>query len=762
MSIATRRPLLALAVPLLVAALDATGCIDRPLAPIEPGSHRISAKKLRVTPRDSVDLLLVVDNSASMADKQGELSKRIPELVAALTTPRTGPDGRVRVTRDMHVGVITTSLGSHGTAACDPRGNPRRDDGGRLLPRSADPAPTQGWQVGAVGSEPTPASCPALVASSALLWRYDATGAPAGARTGAAGAATTQTAASCIVASAHDDGCGFEETWESVYHFLIDPTPYAKAEARCAIDGNRDACVGDVQMTLGNQVLLDERAAFLRPDSVVAVVVLSDENDSSLMPIGDHWKPWSLSHRMVHGWTGCRGVPDSFEPAGQADDARLLADWSCRSCEDDGGDPACAEAAGFARRDAGPNLDVDDVNLRAFAQVQRFGRNFLWPVGRYVDGLTKPQAVGSDGKLGPNPLYADGGRVPADVIVAGIVGVPRSLVADATGAPRALTEADWKKLVSDDRAERDPHMIESIAPRPGIPRFAGDPTVDAINGGDREIPGGDDLQYACIAARAVDTHVDGTCDGPNPEQHDPICGAGRTTPRFKAYPGLRHLRILHDLGPSGFVASICDRSYAPALRGVVERIAAALEEDCLTTPIDVDEAGNVQCLVIEAFAEPAVDGKSRCEELGKGYCTPGAEPCRIANSDYPPLTPEEAAAQLYLPISARSLDGVARDQSRRAYAKSQSVFVDGADGRTHLVCELMQLAGGRVSAAQTAACTHDPSFSIAPGAGGGFCYARDAAVVGEGCRHLGAAGKIRFVGDVTPTAAAEVFTYCVQ
>ncbi|GAC1525982.1 MAG: hypothetical protein NVS3B10_24580 [Polyangiales bacterium] len=490
--------------------------------------------------------------------------------------------------------------------------------------------------------------------------------------------------------------------------------------------------------------------------------MLSDENDSSLMPVGDHWKPWSLSHRMAHGWTGCRGVPDSFEPAGQEDYARLVHDWSCKSCEDDPGDPACAPTGGFATRGAGPNLDVDDVNMREFSQVQRFGRNFLWPVGRYVDGLTKPVVVGSDGKPGPNPLYGDGGRSAADVIVAGIVGVPRSLVSDAAGKPRTLDEADWKRLVSDDHAQRDPHMIESIAPRAGIPRFAGDPTIDPINGGDREVAGGDDLQYACIAPRAVDTHVDGTCDGPNPEQHDPICGAGKTTPRFKAYPGLRHLRILHDLGASGFVASICDRSYAPALRGVVERIAAALDEECLTTPIDVDDAGNVQCLVIEAFAEPVVDGKARCEDLGKGYCTPGAEPCRIANSDYPPLRPEEAAAQLYLPISARSKDGVARDQSRRAYAKDQSVLVEGADGRTHLVCELMQLAGGRVSAAQTAECTHDPSFSIAPGTGGGFCYARDPAVVGEACRHVGASGKIRFVGDVTPTAAAEVFTYCVQ
>lgn len=91
-----------------------------------------------------------------------------------------------------------------------------------------------------------------------------------------------------------------------------------------------------------------------------------------------------------------------------------------------------------------------------------------------------------------------------------------------------------------------------------------------------------------------------------------------------------------------------------------------------------------------------------------------------------------------------------------------NVYVDGTDGKTHLVCELMQLAGGRVDEAQTQACEHDPGFSIAQGAGGGFCYSNDPAVVGAACAKQGASGKIRFMGDVEPASGAELYTYCVK
>src|SRR5262249_38349754 len=127
-------------------------------------------KRLTVGTIDKVDLVLVVDNSTSMADKQRLFALAIPELLQDLTNPpcvalTTGqpiaqqptgpldacPAGSKRVippVTDMHVGLLSSSLGSFGADGCpdkspvscsvgtvDPTPN---DDHGHLVTR-ADP-----------------------------------------------------------------------------------------------------------------------------------------------------------------------------------------------------------------------------------------------------------------------------------------------------------------------------------------------------------------------------------------------------------------------------------------------------------------------------------------------------------------------------------------------------------------------------------------------------------------------------------------------
>jgi hypothetical protein len=256
--------------------------------------------------------------------------------------------------------------------------------------------------------------------------------------------------------------------------------------------------------------------------------------------------------------------------------------------------------------------------------------------------------------------------------------------------------------------------------------------------------------------------VPSECTGADPEKRDPTCGAGGVVKNFKAYPGLRHLRMLHELGTSGFVASICDTSYKSAIRGVFEKVQEALNGQCLKTVVDADETGNVQCLVLESFESAKVDDKARCEDVGKGYCTPGTAPCRLAGTDFPPIDLETAAAQLTLPVSSTDADGVLTRTQRQAYVKDGNVYLDGADGKTHLVCEMMQLAGGRVPEEQANACQKDKEFTIAPGTGGGYCYSREPAIVGKGCIDAGAVGSMRFLGDVDPKGGSEVFTLCIK
>src|SRR5262249_916263 len=136
--------------------------------------------------------------------------------------------------------------------------------------------------------------------------------------------------------------------------------------------------------------------------------------------------------------------------------------------------------------------------------------------------------------LMPNPLFASG-RSRGNVFVMSIVGVPQGLVQDGSGAPRVLSDDDWAKIISPDVSLRDPHMIGSIAPRPGVPKYAGDRTIDPVNGGDRDVPDGGDLQYACIGALTLSTDATFDCVSGADFAGNPICDASsKTQPYFKA------------------------------------------------------------------------------------------------------------------------------------------------------------------------------------------------------------------------------------
>ncbi len=734
---------------LVLAASCSGACLDRPVVPIEPDTTRITTDKVSVARVEKLDLLIVVDNSRSMKDKQSELGRRIPELVAGLATPHVDPEtGRVTRVLDMHVGVITSSLGAHGGGACHPARWPGRlDDRAHLLPRPGEGG-GDGFVVGPAG-EPVAHACPAPTPGAPLTWVHDPSRGEAR-FVGESGALELQAAASCAVQSAQDDGCGYEATWEALYRFLVDPAPPVSDSAVCAYpkDGP-DVCTSGIEKKGVDHELLAQRKAFLRDDSLLAVIVLSDENDFSLRALGDNFLPWSLpGGAMPKGNAACAGVPDDFEP----DDPRELDEkYGCRSCLFDPKAPGC-DASWAALYT--PNADSDATNLRGFQQARRFGHNFLWSRRRYVDAFTAETLLGDDGKPFPNPLLAKRSRDL--IVVSGIVGAPPSLVADETGRPRKLGDADWERLVSADTTKRDAHMIESIAPRPGLAKFAGDRAVDPVHGGDRDVLLGEDLQYACIGKRSTETGGD-DCNAPGAATNDPLCGAEGAQPYFKAYPGLRHLRILRDLGPSSVVASICSESYGPAIAGVVDRIRNAIDGQCLRSRLQADAAGEVPCVIVESFAGPTHEGKGTCEEIGDGYCTPGAFPCRIEGTSLPPVPAKHAAAQLTLSISVAHPDG-RRVEKTQAIEENGNVYVVGSDDVKHLVCETKQLAGGRVPDADAKACVSDPKWT--PKEGGGWCYTTDPTAMGSRCVDAGGSGKIRFFGATEPKNGSEVFTMC--
>ncbi|MBK7395198.1 MAG: hypothetical protein IPJ34_02560 [Myxococcales bacterium] len=547
---------------------------------------------------------------------------------------------------------------------------------------------------------------------------------------GALGAAT-----SCVVESAGETGCGFAQPWEALYHFLIDPAPYTKAAVNCTAGPAGDACGNnDIVVAGRDEDLLAQRAAFLRPDSLVVVVVLSDQNDVSLRPAGKNWLPFAYPEaKMQRGWEACEGLPDDLEP----DSSGPLTALGCFSCFQDNKNPNCTKPW---------SASEDAVRLRGFHQVQRFGFNFLWSRERYVDAFKNATVPGSDGRLGPNALFSSGFRDPSLVLVTGIVGVPKHLV-EESGKPKVLSTADWAKLTGP-IGKRDPHLIESVGPRAGLPTFAGDRSVDPVHGGERFVPGVQQLQAACIKPRPSTPSI--ACAPLGSEAVDPLCEPGGKQAFTQAYPGLRHLRILEQLGPSGLVASICSETFAPTMTAIATHVRAILGARCLRTIPPAASADRASCSVEVLPDLPA--GKT-CETLtgvggGTGYCTPGSAPCRKEGDFLGPSDKEMAARQLAIRLGA---------EIAQATVEGENVIVRGSDGTKHLVCELLQLSADRTDAATSTACRTDQGFSPP---GGGYCYSSDPAMIGDVCLHQGAASTLRFVGDVQPKAGSEIFPVC--
>ena len=86
------RPLLSAAALLLGAGFFAPACLDRPLEPIEPRTTSTYAETLSNGKVDKIDILISVDDSKSMADKQAILALAVPQLIESLVNPVCPPD----------------------------------------------------------------------------------------------------------------------------------------------------------------------------------------------------------------------------------------------------------------------------------------------------------------------------------------------------------------------------------------------------------------------------------------------------------------------------------------------------------------------------------------------------------------------------------------------------------------------------------------------------------------------------------------------
>jgi hypothetical protein len=654
----------------------AAGCLDRPIDQIDPRTTSTNVQRLTQSSVDKIDVLLVIDNSGSMADKQQILSAAVPKLVQRLVTPQcVDPDGapanpavnidgegkcpdgykpEFEPVRDINIGIISSSLGSAGNVLCDTTDRPNNQDLGHLLHRSAG------------GS--TSNDLPTYEGLGFLAWDPDQKRPCPGQGSGGEVCAGESDPGNLIsvltqmVAGVGEVGCGLEMPLEAAYRFLADPKPWA-------------AFTGLGQTEGVDEVLLDQRKSFLRPDSLVAVILLTDENDCSL---------------RVDGIGQLAASPQGAAmPKPRSECAADPGDACCVSCIEpvpDGcsGDGGCAEPgsqtnpANFWPGDAPDGeLDQSTALLRCHDQKRRFGIDFLYPTSRYVNAFSqtlineKKLDLAIDGKNDvQNPLFTDlldlgrAVRGPDLVFVAGIAGVPWQLIArkNEAGDPDLKNGIEpvsglpiggfqtydelqqnglWKQIIPESPADYadDPLMIESPFPRDGL---SSDPDNNPINGNEWETNFGD-LQYACIFDLPPDAQKEcenaTSCDCTNEADSPtgkPLCD-GTLQVKAKAYPGTRIFEVLNGLGGQGIPASICpaqlglgdgqsvddkDYGYTPAVFAIIDRLKTKLGGACQPRQLIADTEGNVPCLVIEARdsdgdRDAGTDGKCNCNLDGR-------------------------------------------------------------------------------------------------------------------------------------------------
>ncbi|MGE5186477.1 MAG: hypothetical protein ACM31C_30685 [Acidobacteriota bacterium] len=201
----------------ILAGILLAGCPDRSISKVEPQQQGAVTKKIPVSA--DIDILFVIDNSASTSDKQTVFAQNFPQFVAALDAFPTGRP-------NLHIGVVTTTvdIGVQGFGPGCP--SPAPNDNGLLVntPRVA-------------------AGC------SGPTGRFisDIKNGTGGRTTNYSG--TLADTFSCI-AQVGVSGCGFEADLEAM---------------KRALDGSRP-----------------ENAGFIRNGAYLAIVFLTDEDDASV------------------------------------------------------------------------------------------------------------------------------------------------------------------------------------------------------------------------------------------------------------------------------------------------------------------------------------------------------------------------------------------------------------------------------------------------------------------------------------------------
>lgn len=571
-------------------------------------------QRIRLEAPPKLDVLFMIDNSRKMGPKQALLAEAIPAFLERLSP-----------VRDIHLGVVSSSLGDMGSSDACASGALEKDDRGELMGKVRRSLPS--WDE-----------------QGFLAWDPEQSADPPG----AAELDELATAFVDHVNAVGESGCGYEASLEAWYRFLIDPEPPESVARDASMLSSR---------SFPNEALLAQRKAFLRPDSVVAIVMLTDENDCSIIDYGQGWivgLQAGGTFTMPRATSACNTDPNSE---------------CCFNCSH----PTASVPTGCVPPEADAecskgelNAAEDHPNLRCYQQKRRFGFDMLQPISKYIEALTQPRIrmlhrpdvsgdeIVDDQDRVKNPLFGAGvfatDRDPSMVFLAGIVGVPWQDVSD---------EADWNDertlrfLSHGELVERgrwdwmlgalpdDSLMFETPVDRTALPvpqehpagfgSLAASNTTEQdanpINGHETNIQDGSDLQAACIfPLRApIDCSTAETCECNFDEEgfNRAVCD-GTVQTHSAAYPSVRVLEVLKGFGDitgNSVVASICPKlnevpesnervaGYVPALDALAARMQRALAGECLAEDLPTDAEGRTACSVLEIL----LPERNRCQ-----------------------------------------------------------------------------------------------------------------------------------------------------
>jgi hypothetical protein len=565
-------------------------------------------------------------------------------------------------------------------------------------------------------------------------------------------------------------GCGIESQLESWYRFLVQPDPYDSM----SLDAN-----GNAQWVGVDTTILKQRQSFLRPDSLVAIFDLTDENDSE------------IDVRAVAG-KGYWWMAQNFDPfkstsacAEDAENDGLTDPSTCASCGSTG--QTCSTPDDYSA----PNDWGYNPNLRHVHMMQKYGVWPQFPIQRYALGLTSPKVPDRSGEYPTgatsyqgltnldctNPLFAAslpdgsdtsqqtlcnlpaGTRTPDLIYYTHVGGVPYQLLQGTPGdgtcpagtppgdcPPKTnLSSSDWTKILGAnplnfDYSGIDPHMIESYEPRSGIPAAPAAADADGVsdwvtNSGAEHVLDVD-REYACTfplptprdCTDTTDPTVSYACDCPStagltPQELPPTCNPNVQTQQVgaKAYPTQRELLLANLLGTQSTVASICPIHVAPASGETAISDPLYGYNPAMNGLVNRMKGSLLgQCL--PQALTPSASGAVSCAVLVQlpnagppGTCANPGAACNTAAGLYGPGVVPPGASAP--PLTQDVLE---------SYCKSAeaSYTGSGVDPSTLPVCALAQLSPGtNPGDFSNGSCTDsaDPGWCYVTGAAAGTC-----------------------------------------